>query len=67
MGEYEREITIYDPDSRTVSGPEINVLGSSPPMVPETWWPWIIGAAVLGGLWWITRDERSGPLVGGAG
>jgi hypothetical protein len=67
MGEYQREITIYDPGTRTVNGPEITVSGTSPALVPPSWWPWIIGAAVLGGLWYITREERSGPLAGGAG
>jgi len=63
----EREITIYDPTSREIVGPEIDVTGNPPPKAQSTVWPWVIGAGVLAALWWITRDERNRPLARAGG
>ena len=47
--------------------PPIEVQGKRPPTIPATWWPWIIGAGALVGLWWLTKGERNRPLARGAG
>ncbi len=58
LGEMQRTITIYDPDSRTVQAAEETITGTRPPLIPKNWWPWIIAAAALGGMWYLTREEE---------
>lgn len=49
------------------AGAPINVQGKKPPLVPATWWPWIIAAGAAAGLWWLTKSERNRPLGRAAG
>jgi len=43
------------------AGGPIDVHGKKPPLVPATWWPWIIAAGALAGLWWLTRETPHRP------
>lgn len=48
---------------RTIIAGEQVVTGSAP---PTNWWPWVIGALVLGGLWYFSRERGGrgrGPLA----
>ncbi len=47
------------------AGPPLEVLGKRAPIIPASWWPWIIAAGAAAGLWWLTRDERRRPLARG--
>lgn len=45
------------------------IAGDAPPAPSRNWWPWILGGALLAGLWWLTKDEEGGgrsdrPFVG---
>lgn len=60
-------VTIFDPEARRIDAPPIDVTGNAPPRSGTNWWPWVIAAAVLGGLWWITKDERNRPFARAAG
>lgn len=37
--------------------PGVTITGDKPPIVPKDWWPWILGAAALGALWWLVKDD----------
>lgn len=43
------------------AGPPLEVHGKKPPLVPATWWPWIIAAGALAGMWWLTREGPGRP------
>lgn len=67
FGEVETEVGNVE-ITRRIDGPEIDVVGNPPPKLGATFWPWLIGAAVLGGLWWITREDAvRRPLGRGRG
>lgn len=57
----------FDPEARRIIGEPIEVTGNAPPRVSPGVWPWLIAAGVLGALWWITREDKRGPLAGAAG
>jgi hypothetical protein len=53
------------------AGPGVTIAGEAPPLVPANWWPWILGAAALGVVWWLVKDDAEkegagvpGPFVG---
>jgi len=60
IGEVDSEVGPIEITER-IEGPEITVTGTRPPTLGASLWPWLIGAAVLGGLWWITREDPSRP------
>lgn len=33
------------------------ITGEKPPLVPKSWWPWILGIAAIGVGWWIVKDD----------
>lgn len=66
LGDASNGVDSFDPSSRTIVGTAIDVAGDTPPAPATSWWPWIIGAGVLGVLWWLTREDKyHGPLVAG--
>lgn len=48
-------------DGQPAGGP-IDVTGKAPPRAGSSWWPWLIGAGVLGALWWLTQEEQRRPF-----
>lgn len=40
------------------AGPAAVITGEAPPQGKRSWWPWILGAAALAGLWWMVKDEE---------
>lgn len=60
MGDAEREIVVAT--DRQIVGPAIQVTGTPPPASKWGWWPWAVGALVLGGLWYLTREQGRRPL-----
>lgn len=39
------------------AGPAASISGDKPPLIPKDWWPYILGAAALGALWWLVKDD----------
>lgn len=59
MGELDTTITV---DPVVVNGQTTNesgalITGDKPPLIPKSWWPWIIAAGALGVIWWATKDD----------
>lgn len=39
------------------AGPGVSITGEQAPTAAKDWWPWILGAAALGALWWLVKDD----------
>ena len=67
IGEYERTITVEPTASTRIdfSDEPITIEGKRPPFGLPTWWPWIVAAIAVGGLFYLTREKGRGPLGGG--
>lgn len=68
MGQMERTTTV-DPvvvGDRSLTFAPVDVTGKKPPLIPPSWWPWIIAAGALGVAWWWVEKNgggrRGGPL-----
>lgn len=67
MGQLERTTTV---DPIVINGKPVEpgalVTGTKPPLIPASWWPWIIAAGALGVAWWWVEKNgggrRGGPL-----
>jgi hypothetical protein len=59
MGELDRTVTV---DPIVVNGQTVDsagvITGDRPPLVPKSAWPWIIVAAVLGAVWYMSSDDE---------
>jgi hypothetical protein len=70
MNGIERTITVepgwMTQGGQTVPLAPITIDGTRPPFALPTWWPWAVAVIAIGGLWYLTREERSRPK-GGAG
>lgn len=47
--------------------PGVAITGEAPAAIKKDWWPWIIGAAVLGAVWWYIKDESVDDEEGAGG
>lgn len=60
MASFDATITV-DPNDATVNGqdagPAAVITGDVPPTSKTNWWPWIIGAALLGAVWWYIEQD----------
>jgi hypothetical protein len=58
MGELDRTVTV---DPIVVNGQVVGdgslITGKKPPLIPASWWPWILAAGALGVVWWMSREE----------
>lgn len=63
LGEYTRTITV----NPVVQGPPTLITGTAPPFGGKSWWPWVVAAIVIGGVWYLSRERESSarPLGGG--
>jgi len=60
MGEMTTTVTV-DPvvvNGQTTNEPGSVITGDKPPLIPKSWWPWIIAGGALGAIWWFTRDDE---------
>jgi hypothetical protein len=59
MGELDRTITV---DPIVVNGQVVGdgsvITGKKTPLVPPSWWPWIIAAGAIGFVWWQSQQEE---------
>lgn len=59
MGELNTTVTV---DPIVVNGQVTDqagalVQGRKTPIIPPSWWPWIIAAGALGAMWWLTSND----------
>jgi len=58
MGELDRTVTV-DPIivNGQVTGEAGSLIsGNKPPLIPASWWPWIIAAGALGFAWYVSQQ-----------
>lgn len=70
MNGIERTITVepgwMTQNGQTVPLDPITIDGVRAPFALPSWWPWAVAVIAIGGLWYLTREGRSGPKgVGG--
>ena len=60
IGEMDRTVTV-DPvviNGQATAEPGASITGDKPPLIPPTWWPWIITATALGiAAYFANREE----------
>lgn len=64
IGDFSR-VTTIEPVSASVvieEGPDTTITGKRMPAALKAWWPWLLLAAGVGVVWYLTRDERERPL-----
>jgi hypothetical protein len=61
LGELDRTVTV-DPIvvNGQPSGDGAVITGTKPPMIPASWWPWLIAGGALGFAWWMSSQNEGG-------
>lgn len=57
MNGIERTITV---EPSVMQFDPITIPGNAPPFKLPSWWPWAVAAIAIGGLWYLTREDRHG-------